>query len=451
MEQTKFYYPDCNTNLMSMKKIVCLVLIMLFSGGFVLPAIALDHIIQTGNHSDFQTERPNHKRLVNPAGPAPLLPLNESEPAVSKATIWQWDTIMMYDSAGLYGRCVAVNDINGNPVSQIQQHWINNTWMNYFAQYYTYNNEGKCMNSLSKVGMNNTWVNYYLITCTYDVHGNLIYVLGEEWQTNAWVTSYDGTTIYNSQGNEVCGTMRDWQNNTWVNNKRDTIIYDALGRVHYYIDQDWQSNHWVDVTRETYSYDVYGNLESELWEHRESGTWTNYMFVNYTVDSNGDRLAELWQKWGNTGWVNDTRSTYTYDAHGNSITGKVEIWENNTWQPAELGLSIFSDKTPEYYYLINLYRYEATFKSYITGIPSVQGEKDPFAVFPNPSSGSVIVETEMQKESTISVLDLSGRELIRLKTHEARVEMDISQLPAGIYFFTFVNDTGTKVRKLIRE
>lgn len=79
-----------------------------------------------------------------------------------------------------------------------------------------------------------------------------------------------------------------------------------------------------------------------------------------------------------------------------------------------------------------------------------------FLLYPNPSTGQFTVETHSRRweQSSIRVEDVTGRSVytneVRLDGSIQRWEIDIHQLPVGVYFVKVVFDGKTMVRKLLK-
>ena len=67
------------------------------------------------------------------------------------------------------------------------------------------------------------------------------------------------------------------------------------------------------------------------------------------------------------------------------------------------------------------------------------------SIYPNPASKTVTVETD--QPSTLTLTDATGRECGRWKVAGGKTTLDISTLPAGVYFVRLSNSP--TIRKLI--
>jgi len=86
----------------------------------------------------------------------------------------------------------------------------------------------------------------------------------------------------------------------------------------------------------------------------------------------------------------------------------------------------------------------------IVGIPETPGNKG-FKVLPNPSRDQFNVIFSDNSEKEVRVLSVVGKELYVVKTNQSNLQVNIPNLPAGIYFVR-VNEAGSEkaeVKKLI--
>jgi Secretion system C-terminal sorting domain len=288
------------------------------------------------------------------------------------------------------------------------------------------------------------------LTQTFDIHGNPLIQLTEQWQTNAWVNSLKETYTYDANGNMLTDLQQGWQTNAWVNWYIYTYTYDANGNCLTELTEQWQTNAWVNHFRVTFTYDANGNLLTFLEEEWQTNAWVNYWRFTYTYDANGNRLTELDETWQTNAWVNDYRNTYTYDANGNSITGKDDAWQSGNWEPGMGYLYLYSQK--QYlYWLYNIYRYEAHYIT-ITGIADIQATNSNLSVFPNPANDKITIEISGKtNESNLAIVNIEGQELIKQKISNRKIQIDISNLPSGVYFVRLTNDKTVEVGKFIKQ
>ncbi|MDD5570552.1 MAG: cellulase family glycosylhydrolase [Bacteroidales bacterium] len=92
------------------------------------------------------------------------------------------------------------------------------------------------------------------------------------------------------------------------------------------------------------------------------------------------------------------------------------------------------------------------FQQHILQIPGKDNEKNTNNFYPNPASDKIIIETGQNiNRSILFIYAINGRELIRQQITETRTEIDISNLPQGIYIVKFINNKRVEVGKLIKN
>jgi hypothetical protein len=72
-------------------------------------------------------------------------------------------------------------------------------------------------------------------------------------------------------------------------------------------------------------------------------------------------------------------------------------------------------------------------------------------VFPNPTTGKVIIQNQDQKELSLEVLDLTGRQVYSTKITNKNTEINLGNYADGIYLFKFYNEKEVFYLKLIKE
>jgi hypothetical protein len=73
-------------------------------------------------------------------------------------------------------------------------------------------------------------------------------------------------------------------------------------------------------------------------------------------------------------------------------------------------------------------------------------------IYPNPSSTQITIETsEIPTQSHISILNISGQQLLQQEIPEAITTIDVRTLPGGVYFLRVTGETGVQVGKFIKQ
>ena len=406
-----------------------------------------------------------------------------------ESLIWKPDTIITYDAIDtLLNRYTHTCDSNGNLLTELYETWQSSAWVNSFRYTYTYDgngnrltvlyenwqsgawvnsvrgsytydSNGNRLTELYESWQSGAWVNYSRYTYTYDGNGNMLTELWENWQSSAWINYNRETYTYDSNGNLLTKLYESWQSGAWVNDDRYTYTYDGNGNLLTDLLEDWQSGAWMNTRRYTYTYDSNGNRLTYLYEGWQTSAWVNSVKGSYTYDGNGNLLTKLWEIWQSGAWVNEFRETYTYDSNGNSVTEKSEFWQSGAWQPDDMTFSYLSlyannEEYPEINYdiLSDIYRYEASFKSFTNGITNVQVENS-ITIYPNPASIFVQVESDKLNGESIKILDITGRQVKseKLKVKSSKCRINIGNLPAGLYFVKMETNQGTVVKKFVKQ
>ena len=87
------------------------------------------------------------------------------------------------------------------------------------------------------------------------------------------------------------------------------------------------------------------------------------------------------------------------------------------------------------------------------GLVSVKNQtKSHFSIYPNPANGFIIIaQSENSPQSHLTILNLSGQEILHQTFTKAATNIDISALPQGVYFVRLHNEKMVEVNKMVKE
>ncbi|MCW3101788.1 MAG: repeat-containing protein [Bacteroidetes bacterium] len=85
----------------------------------------------------------------------------------------------------------------------------------------------------------------------------------------------------------------------------------------------------------------------------------------------------------------------------------------------------------------------------VAGINDQPENNFDFSIYPNPSSGRVILELPAVKNSTIRVMSVTGQEVYTEATNGGNVELNLDRLSAGMYIVHFSSAEVSGVKRLI--
>ena len=73
-------------------------------------------------------------------------------------------------------------------------------------------------------------------------------------------------------------------------------------------------------------------------------------------------------------------------------------------------------------------------------------------IYPNPALNLVTIETsEPPTNGQLTILNLTGQNLITRQISEPKTVIDISNLPSGVYFVRLTNEKTVAVGKIIKQ
>jgi hypothetical protein len=91
------------------------------------------------------------------------------------------------------------------------------------------------------------------------------------------------------------------------------------------------------------------------------------------------------------------------------------------------------------------------FMTTCTAVYDPDAALEPIRVFPNPSNGQFVIELANGFEKQIEVMDLTGRIVLNKTTLEDRTDMNIIDLPNGVYYIRLRSNNDMKVFKVVKE
>jgi hypothetical protein len=72
-----------------------------------------------------------------------------------------------------------------------------------------------------------------------------------------------------------------------------------------------------------------------------------------------------------------------------------------------------------------------------------------FSIYPNPSSTEITIESPAKGQ--LSILNLSGKQLLQQEITEPKTQLDISTLPSGVYFVRVTGERTVQVGKFVKN
>jgi Secretion system C-terminal sorting domain len=234
---------------------------------------------------------------------------------------------------------------------------------------------------------------------------------------------------------QLFDSVYQWQwdslNTGWkIESKVINIVYDVKNNMTSYIEKNWNGTAWVNFSQYIYTYDANNNQTSNLSQTWNGNDWENDFQYFCTYDANNNKTDELYQHWNGSAWEDVIQYLYTYDANNFTKGFSYKSWNLN-------GTKITFGDSAYYYFHTNV------------GINDLILKQGSITVYPNPSSGKITISTP--NKGNLSILNLSGQELITHPITEPKTQLDITSLPSGVYFVRVTNDRTVQVGKFIKR
>ena len=90
----------------------------------------------------------------------------------------------------------------------------------------------------------------------------------------------------------------------------------------------------------------------------------------------------------------------------------------------------------------------------VDSVDSPGNDKSLFSLYPNPAQETIniIFNTKLYRsEKTLEILDLTGRQILKLKTYSNSIPINITSLSRGIYMFRGTSESKTYTYKFIKQ
>ena len=210
---------------------------------------------------------------------------------------------------------------------------------------------------------------------------------------------------------------------------------------------------------ETYSYDGTGRVLNVLTQVLDSLEWINSKLIEYHYDQNGYlNLAEI-KTWQNGLFVSANRALYELNNIGYPTIVTFEKWNGERWEEGtwKSGFYVFSEnylkRQNDFICRKDAKRIEIHYAN--TPMPNYymeefESDNTPYTLYPNPTIGQVTITGKDLK--TAEVFNTLGQCVATVKGEGEQLTVDISDLPAGVYFVNITDSEGRKcVRKVVKE
>jgi hypothetical protein len=96
---------------------------------------------------------------------------------------------------------------------------------------------------------------------------------------------------------------------------------------------------------------------------------------------------------------------------------------------------------------------KATVMKYDSVFVGINELQEPgLSVYPNPATDNITIETSgTSKEICLEIVTIGGQELIKRQIAGLKTQIDVSNLPRGVYFVRITNDMTLKVGMFVKQ
>ena len=305
-------------------------------------------------------------------------------------------------------------------------------------------------------------VNEELDEYTYDANNNMTSEIYSLWDTgiNAWIfdDKYEYTYDANNNLTSYIYSLWDTGINDWIFYYKVEYTYDANNNMTSAIYSEWDTgiNAWIFSSKKEYTYDANNNLTSYIYSNWDSGinVWIFYSKREYTYDANNNMTSEIYSLWdtGINAWIFNYKYEYIYNLEVNISEIIAPEWYNNYLYPP-----FYNELLTEIYYSWDGTDFTINSKgtfyySDIVGINEVI-DNSIFIIYPNPANDYIMINAGSTNTNEIQIFNVYGQCLMSVDTQNniSEYRVDISNLPAGMYFTRIANDKNNVVKRFVKQ
>ena len=335
----------------------------------------------------------------------------------------------------------------------------------------------------------NSWINSSKYEYTYDANNNVTTRIYSYWDTSttSWINSSKYEYTYDANNNLTSYIISNWDTSTtsWINSSKYEYTYDTNNNVTSEISSYWDTSttSWINSSKYEYTYDANNNVTSSIYSLWDTSTtsWINYYKYEYTYDANNNLTSEIYSLWdtSTTSWINSYKYEYTYDTNNNVTSEIYSYWDTSTtsWIFADkdeytydLTVSIDNVLAPYNMYvgsnnpILSYFNYnyngsdfvldmkEIYYYSDITGINEFTDDYN-VSIYPNPANDYLMINTTINENLNIEIYTVRGQSVMSTEctNNISQMRIDISQLPAGMYFIRIANNQNNITKKFVKE
>lgn len=315
---------------------------------------------------------------------------------------------------------------------------------------------------------NNEWRQDNKREYAYITDGNVSTELFYKWDTliDDWLVNSKREYYYNNSSLLDTSYFSVWESNPPTSNFLWGIL-DTIDYVNGKFNEASQAGEWDLWSMNTYEYDENDNKILWYMYGWDEDQWNLGGKADYEYDDHNTRISYLSSSWNedDSTWVNNYKSeneyTYEYGEEARTIMSSSHDWDVDyeVWigrskreyfhnNEGKSRLNIYSDWN-EFTNDWEVYEKEFVYRSELLEISGF--EIDDLLVYPNPVKNTLNIKNQNNQKVHCSIISISGQKLRQFDMITSEVQINIEDLPNGVYFLQISKGSKTTVQKIIKQ
>lgn len=269
------------------------------------------------------------------------------------------------------------------------------------------------------------------------------------------------TTIdydYSNPGQTIIATARNI-NGIWNTIDRITNVFSEEKQLLSSLTESCDEGVFSNSTLVTYTYFENGKLSGILTQHWADGEWINVKLLSYIYNESKHLVSLEIKEWHDGGFENKDRAVYEPNEFGYPMVVTFETWNGEEWEGGTWKSDFFV-YDQDYLYRqnkelceVDVRRIEIHYTN--TPMPNLTVEESSTTqeictLHPNPTTGQISISGTNLKQA--KVINTLGQCVAIAKGEGEQLSVDLSTLPAGVYFVNITDGEGRKcVKKVVKE
>jgi len=343
-----------------------------------------------------------------------------------------------------------------NRLTYKQEHCSEASWGSSYRYYYTYDDSSNLLECLVKYRDRETL--YFTEEYIIDSKDVYQYENGKKMRRDHFTDStlvLQNYYLYDYSDDDTWSSETKYNANNQPITKTEYTYSDSLEVLTKTV-SNWstETGTWVNMSLTEYEYSD-GNLIEKRITNWTDGEISQQQRQLYDYNENGNCTRILFQTMVENVYADRNRATYLYDENNLCTNANAERWNDTTWVlggfPSGTYLffdDLYADVNNAIGSIAGCTRAEVT--EYITTpIPNHTIEnnpsENPFVVYPNPTNNVLFVETQsiasQPNPIEYRITNLIGQTILSGYITAENQQIDISNMPTGLYFMTVGEQT----------